>query len=543
MMASKSSTNVGKPDPDDVRSWVSGVPPGLRSFIDSIQNVLMGTLGNEKLSTSSGSTVVFGLAGDDTLRSSHDNTALVGGRGNDTLITEFTVKAPPGGTAHATAFQVGGDGNDTLKEIVRVQGLLGDNGLTYQDLYADAYADSGSGNDDISVTASIDPGDLPGTTANVTLKTHVYGGDGNDTIYALADGHHAIGGINQVENYIDGGSGNDRITVHAQTDGNAFRGTAINTVYGGDGNDVIEATIIGDSLANTLAKNALHGGRGNDMIYAYSSVNSDDQYGTGINELWGDEGNDTLVAVQIARRGVSSTSNYLDGGTGNDNLKAEITAWGYRITAENHLEGGSGADTLTASIVATAFGGPGSGDLYHVSNILNGGDGNDSLSAYLSVDASEMRAPDGSTYENRLDGGTGNDTLVATVAPGSLGSNFLFGGDGNDRLTVIGGTGNVLDGGNGNDTLVGSSGDDLFTGGRGSDTFVFGPSTGHDIITDFEHGKDKVDMKAFTAAAVHSLKDLTIASLNGDCVIRFDASNDITVKGVSSLYANDFLFA
>ncbi|MHC5832326.1 MAG: calcium-binding protein, partial [Nostoc sp.] len=50
-------------------------------------------------------------------------------------------------------------------------------------------------------------------------------------------------------------------------------------------------------------------------------------------------------------------------------------------------------------------------------NTLNGGVGNDSLSA------------DGSTGDNLLSGGDGNDTLSAY---GALGNNLLSGGDGND---------------------------------------------------------------------------------------------------------------
>jgi len=541
-MASNSAPYAEIPDLDNIRSWKSVLPLGLRSFVDTIQNVLIGTLGNDTLSASSGGTVVFGLAGDDILSSTHDNTALIGGRGNDNLYTEFTVKAPPSGAVHATSFQFGGSGNDDLKEVVRVQGTISDSGSSDQNLSADAYADGGSGSDTINVTVGIDKGDLVGTTANATLKSHVYGGDENDTIIARADARHAIGN-NNLENFINGGSGDDRVTVYAETEGVAISGTALNTVYGGDGNDVVEATAIGRSLSVPLVKNSLHGGRGNDVIYAYNTAYSDDAYGTGLNELWGDEGSDDLTAIQHATNGVSNSSNFLDGGTDDDSLKAEITAQGYHVTAKNHLEGGIGADTLTGQIVATAFGGPGGGDLYHVSNVLNGGVGDDSLVAYLSVDASYIYTPDASTFENSLDGGIGNDTLVATVALGSMGSSSLLGGTGHDRLTVNGGTGNALNGEEGNDTLVGSNGSDLFTGGRGSDTFVFSPLSGHDTISDFEHGKDKIDMRAFAAVSVHSLNDLNVASLNGDCVIRVDSSNDIKIKGVSSLYMNDFLFA
>ena len=53
----------------------------------------------------------------------------------------------------------------------------------------------------------------------------------------------------------------------------------------------------------------------------------------------------------------------------------------------------------------------------------------------------------------------------------------------------------------GNDTLIGAGGDDILVGGGGNDTltgkggndiFVFSGNSGHDIITDFTKGQDKI---------------------------------------------------
>ena len=40
----------------------------------------------------------------------------------------------------------------------------------------------------------------------------------------------------------------------------------------------------------------------------------------------------------------------------------------------------------------------------------------------------------------------------------------------------------------GDDTLNGGAGDDVLSGQSGNDTFVFNPTFGHDIITDFTAG-------------------------------------------------------
>ncbi|UFQ96574.1 retention module-containing protein [Pseudomonas wenzhouensis] len=78
---------------------------------------------------------------------------------------------------------------------------------------------------------------------------------------------------------------------------------------------------------------------------------------------------------------------------------------------------------------------------------------------------------------------------------GTTGNDVLAGGSGN----------NILVGGNGDDILIGGAGDDTLTGGSGKDTFVWKQGDiGHDIITDFSVGQDKIDLSDL-------FKDLTEA--------------------------------
>jgi len=73
------------------------------------------------------------------------------------------------------------------------------------------------------------------------------------------------------------------------------------------------------------------------------------------------------------------------------------------------------------------------------------------------------------------------------------------GGKGND-LIVGNDANNTLEGGDGNDVINGGRGWDKLWGGKGADTFVYGSPTdssmfnGVDTITDFESGKDKIDV-------------------------------------------------
>ncbi|MDN3565296.1 hypothetical protein QWZ14_13070 [Paeniroseomonas aquatica] len=141
-------------------------------------------------------------------------------------------------------------------------------------------------------------------------------------------------------------------------------------------------------------------------------------------------------------------------------------------------------------------------------------------------------------YGNTIDAGTGNDTVHA-----GYGADSVIGGDGDDLIfgygviaadnpiraaqardsdladTLNGGTGNdslhggggadLLIGGKGNDLLNGGVGADTLTGGTGHDIFQFGamdtrarmPSfdTRGDVVTDFRHAEDLLDLTPFLA--------------------------------------------
>ena len=99
------------------------------------------------------------------------------------------------------------------------------------------------------------------------------------------------------------------------------------------------------------------------------------------------------------------------------------------------------------------------------------------------------------------------------ILRGARAADTLAGGGGNDVLR--GGRGDdVLRGGEGGDILAGGRDDDMLTGHGGSDTFVFNRRAGEDEITDFQNGKDKVDLSAFTISNVSKL--ITSGALASD---------------------------
>lgn len=200
---------------------------------------------------------------------------------------------------------------------------------------------------------------------------------------------------------------------------------------------------------------------GHDTIYA----------GTGNNSVDAGDGNDKVYG--------GDQSDQIYGDLGNDLL---VGADGYDI-----LVGGSGDD------------------------VLQGGDGNDTILGGGGTDtASYEDSASGVTVNlaNNLaqnTGGSGFDILrnIEIVVgsafkdniTGSRRDNVLNGQDGNDNLS----------GGNGEDRLIGGLGKDRLTGGAKDDVFDYnsvaemGTGTGRDVIVDFKHLKDLIDLRTIDA--------------------------------------------
>ena len=174
-----------------------------------------------------------------------------------------------------------------------------------------------------------------------------------------------------------------------------------------------------------------------------------------------------------------------------------------------------------------------------------------------------------------ITGTNGADVIAGHDTGQSIVNDFISGLAGNDILFGLAGK-DILDGGADQDRLVGGLGRDTLTGGTGNDTFDFNSiketgKTGatRDLITDFQHGHDKIDLKdidakfhaakndAFTfigKQAFHGVEgelhfsklnrpgtahDVTIVEgdVNGDGVADFQ----IQLKGLVNLTKGDFV--
>jgi Ca2+-binding RTX toxin-like protein len=167
------------------------------------------------------------------------------------------------------------------------------------------------------------------------------------------------------------------------------------------------------------------------------------------------------------------------------------------------------------------------------SNVLRGGDGNDSIaggSGFDDINGNTGRDTEsGGLGDDWVVGGQDNDRLFGDggndLVYGNLGADICNGGDGND--IVRGGQDNdVLSGGPGADYLSGDKGDDTITGGAGADIFHTFGDAGIDRVTDFQLAQgDRVQLDAGTVYAT--------AQVGADTVITMTGGGQMVLVGVS----------
>ncbi|MBD9563265.1 retention module-containing protein [Pseudomonas sp. PDM09] len=335
-------------------------------------------------------------------------------------------------------------------------------------------------NDEDQITVNLKQGETLNLDHNlaaghVTMEYSVNGGafiaiaDGQ-TITASADGTYQI----HITNIDDGGPGNSG-------KGSESYQLTMTVNYAGAHDSTPD-------FHGTYTVNDNHGGS--------DSANVTISYQDG-HTLTGTSGDDVLVA--------GAGNNVINAGDGNDVL----TAGG----GNNEMHGGAGNDLL--------FSGAGN-------DLLDGGTGNDTAS-YAHATAGVIADLSLITAQNTL--GAGTDTL--TGIENLTGSNFndSLMGDNNSNI-INGGLGNdVLNGGGGDDFLIGGLGNNTLTGGSGADTFQWlKGNSGHDVITDFTPGTDKLDLSQLlqgengTAASLDDYLHFTVSGSGASVITSIDVS-------------------
>ena len=260
-----------------------------------------------------------------------------------------------------------------------------------------------------------------------------------------------------------------------------------------------------DVLDGSDQRNVLRGEGGDDLLLGYGG---DDllEGGAGNDELDGGIAADELrggTGRDLAYYGLSDAAVRIDLTTG---LGSGGYADGDRLFDIEDVFGSARGDTLLGNAAANRLYG------YDGSDVISGGAGDDVIA--------------GGEGSDQLDGGAGIDTLDYSQAVAAVGVELAAGrGEaGADRDIIAGfervigsafadrllgdGGANALSGGAGDDFLLGGLGRDEFTGGTGADRFRFSftsesgkTATTRDIVRDFHHGEDHLDLSQLDAAA------------------------------------------
>lgn len=403
--------------------------------------------------------------------------------------------------AERTNAPVNFDGNDTFN-------LNGGNDTLH----------AGDGNDIIMGGAGDDV--LNGEEGADTL----YGGAGNDHLKDYA------GGNSTFSNYLDGGDGNDTISVS-----NSF---GANTLHGGAGDDAIFAGHGADSVSGGIGDDRIFGDTGYDQ-----SLGSNDTLagGGGNDSIFGREGND-----------------FITGGDGDDSIEGEegddVIYAGQGDTGSDLILGGSGNDTIGGGGGDdTLYGGSTDSSYGSHTDLLFGGAGNDYVlvknddTAWAGSGNDTVEGNSGFGFGRIVGGGSGADTIKI-----GLGNDTVYGGAGADRIEGdryndynSNNFTDLLFGGSGNDTLYGGVGTDTLFGGDGDDVYLFAlgdHSSGEgDYIGGFTtKGSDTINLSALNLPGFDAL---TISQSGVDTVIDTGAGT-ITLWNTNALdiSKDDFVF-
>lgn len=304
----------------------------------------------------------------------------------------------------------------------------------------------------------------------------------NDVV--VLDPHSNVAAIGSGRDRVDGGGGTDTIRMGADwqlVSANLATGAVVKRAAEGSGHTITDSFTNFENIYARGHAMTLHGTDMENTLSAYIRAEGPDRGA----QVYGLGGNDTLIA-----RGPGVE---LYGGDGNDTLRA-------LFTADDIMDGGAGDDTIEAlGGDDRIYGGDGNDeiDAGHGADLVEGGDGDDVIHGGGRND--DLRGQNdndtiyGGDHNDKIKGGRGDDALH-----GEDGDDKVLGNHGKDVVTG-GDDDDILDGGSSADRLNGGKGHDVLTGGNGKDVFVFTSEggMGQDRITDWEDGKDRLDLTSY----------------------------------------------
>ncbi len=479
-----------------------------------------------------GDVSVTGGAGNDSVTFSGNTTGLLGatdavklGAGTADVINVTNVNGHTAGTGAASAATLSslitGVESLVISDLATDQ-ALGDVTITLDSTFtATTFTVDGSALD-AGETLTFTNTANTSTTTTPAAAVSVTGGAGDDALTGGVAADTLIGGAGAdgltggagVDN-LSGGDGVDTFTVATLADFVSL--TAVETVSGGDGNDILSITATGTiNASDLLGMNSIFnislGSAGTQTVVLSDAVFT----ANGATTLTLTEAGTSTISVNAsgltsansvqittADRAVNET---LVGGAGNDTFTATLGTG--TIAAGDTITGGAGTDTVILSTT-----GNGTVDFTGVTGIeimssaLGTGGATTNTLTFAAVPDTLLAA--GITLTMNFADRTGSVIMNATnseadgkfnittgtaadTITGGAGADTVDGGSGNDTITA--GAGNdTLFGNAGDDTLAGGTGADTLTGGTGNDLFQFTTVAGSsgttiDTITDFVTG-------------------------------------------------------
>ena len=334
--------------------------------------------------------------GDDTTLGTEGADTYRGIDGNDTLNGGLGDDALFGG--NGDDILRGGDGQDLI------HGNLGDDQILGGDGNDQIYA--GGGNDVVRGGAGDDRiggGYYAGDSDDPTAVNRLYGEDGNDTI-SVGENDIAEGGRGDDSLYGDGtlygNEGDDQLSA---SDFRAATDSATPELYGGDGDDSLNGGNLRDVLDGGAGTDRIYGDGGDDLILGDLSDNS----------LSGGDGSDVIVLVTGDGSRPAPGYTFVHGG--------EYYGWGERPLDTLDLSALAGVLTVDLSIAAAQDIGPARLFIQSIHDVILNGAGGVLLGSELNNGLT------GGAGADRLEGRAGDDVLI-----GGGGADYMAGGVGND---------------------------------------------------------------------------------------------------------------
>lgn len=229
------------------------------------------------------------------------------------------------------------------------------------------------------------------------------------------------------------------------------------------------------NLSNVVENQNLVGSAFNDVVQVPSS------------DHWmidGGDGDDTITTL--------GGNDKISGGRGQDIINTgggdDFIYYTFQNNGFDRVDGGEGFDTIMSNMNNATIG---LTSISNIERISSGGKAGIQIKGSADADYLDFSSVSFDRITRAIDAGAGNDTVI---------------GNGQD---------NGIIGGDGNDVISGKGGLDTLTGGKGADVFVYNSvsdssaATGIDLITDFEKGVDKIDLRDINTSLHQAGESLT----------------------------------